>query len=117
MVQTQQLEGIQFKGGGTRKYIVEAVENSLKSLDTDYIDLYQMHFPDAETPIEETLRTLEDLIQSGKVRYIGASNFNADQMSDSVNVSIENSFQSICFNSIKIQHADKIYGRRFTSSL
>ena len=80
------------KGGGTKKYIVEAVENSLKSLDTDYIDLYQMHFPDAETPIEETLSTLEDLIQSGKVRYIGASNFNADQMSDSVNVSIENSF-------------------------
>ena len=78
------------KGGGSKKYIVEAVENSLKALDTDYIDLYQMHFPDAETPIEETLRTLDDLVQSGKVRYIGASNFNPDQLSESVKVSIEN---------------------------
>jgi len=80
------------RGGGSNKYIVEAVENSLKALDTDYIDLYQMHFPDAETPIEETLRTLDDLVQSGKVRYIGASNFNADQLIESVKVSDENSF-------------------------
>tara|TARA_B100000427_G_scaffold322632_1_gene324900 strand:+ start:230 stop:1171 length:942 start_codon:yes stop_codon:yes gene_type:complete len=78
------------KGGGTRNYILEAVENSLRSLDTDYIDLYQMHFPDAETPIEETLRALEDLIQSGKVRHIGASNFDADQLSESVKISNEN---------------------------
>ena len=77
------------KGGGTRNYILEAVENSLRSLDTDYIDLYQMHFPDAETPIEETLRALEDLIQSGKVRHIGASNFDADQLSESVKISKE----------------------------
>ena len=78
------------KGGGTRNYILGAVENSLRSLDTDYIDLYQMHFPDAETPIEETLRALEDLIQSGKVRHIGASNFDADQLSESVKISNEN---------------------------
>ena len=78
------------KDGGTRKYILSAVENSLKSLDTDYIDLYQMHFPDAETHIDETLRALEDLIQSGKVRFIGASNFDADQLNESVSVSNEN---------------------------
>ncbi|MBQ08361.1 MAG: aldo/keto reductase [Gammaproteobacteria bacterium] len=86
------------KGGGSRSYIIEAVENSLRSLDTDYIDLYQMHFPDAETHIEETLRALEDLTQSGKVRYIGASNFNADQLSESIKISIEsniNQFASI----------------------
>jgi aryl-alcohol dehydrogenase-like predicted oxidoreductase len=71
------------KGGGTKKYIMGAVEESLERLDTDYIDLYQMHFPDAETPIEETLRTLEDLITSGKVRYIGASNFASWQISES----------------------------------
>ena len=52
-------------------------------LDTDYIDLYQMHFPDAETPIDETLRALEELISSGKVRYIGASNFASWQISES----------------------------------
>ena len=70
------------KGGGTKKYIIGAVEESLERLETDYIDLYQMHFPDAETPIEETLRALEDLINSGKVRYIGASNFASWQVSE-----------------------------------
>ncbi len=91
------------KGGGTRNYILEAVENSLRSLNTDYIDLYQMHFPDAETPIEETLRALEDLIQSGKVRHIGASNFDADQLSESVKISNENDFNQ--FVSIQTRYS------------
>ena len=60
--------------GGSRKWIVQAVEDSLKRLQTDWIDLYQLHFPDPLTPIEETLRALDDLISSGKVRYIGCSN-------------------------------------------
>jgi aryl-alcohol dehydrogenase-like predicted oxidoreductase len=60
--------------GGSRRYIVNAVEASLKRLGTDYIDLYQLHFPDPETPIEETLAALDDLVRSGKVRYIGSSN-------------------------------------------
>jgi len=63
------------KSGGSRKYIMSAVEDSLRRLDTDYIDLYQLHRPDPETPIEETLRALDDLVRSGKVRYIGNSNF------------------------------------------
>ena len=63
------------KSGGSRKYIVSAVEASLRRLDTDYIDLYQLHRPDPQTPIEETLRALDDLVRSGKVRYIGHSNF------------------------------------------
>ena len=63
------------KSGGSRKYILSAVEDSLRRLDTDYIDLYQMHRPDPETPIEETLRALDDLVRSGKVRYIGNSNY------------------------------------------
>lgn len=63
------------KSGGSRKYIMSAVEDSLRRLDTDYIDLYQMHRPDPETPIEETLRALDDLVRSGKVRYIGNSNY------------------------------------------
>ncbi len=66
--------------GGSRYHILEAVEASLRRLQTDYIDLYQMHRWDAETPIEETLRALDDLIQAGKVRYIGASNFTAWQL-------------------------------------
>ncbi len=63
--------------GGSRKHIVQAIEGSLRRLQTDYIDLYQMHFPDHETPIDETLSALDDLVHSGKVLYIGCSNFPA----------------------------------------
>ncbi|HEY4669317.1 MAG TPA: aldo/keto reductase [Tepidiformaceae bacterium] len=63
------------ESGGSRKHIMDAVEASLRRLGTDYIDLYQMHGPDASTPIEETLRALDDLVTQGKVRYIGHSNF------------------------------------------
>jgi len=63
--------------GGSRKHIVKAVEESLRRLNTDYIDLYQMHFPDSETPIDETLRALDDLVHSGKVLYTGCSNYPA----------------------------------------
>lgn len=67
---------------GSRGYIMEAVENSLRRLKTDYIDLYQYHFPDALTPIEETLRALDDLVKQGKVRYLGCSNLPAWQLLD-----------------------------------
>jgi aryl-alcohol dehydrogenase-like predicted oxidoreductase len=65
------------KQGASRRYIVSAVEASLKRLKTDYIDLYQQHDYDPLTPIDETLRALDDLIRQGKVRYIGNSNFPA----------------------------------------
>ncbi|MDR3510451.1 MAG: aldo/keto reductase [Caulobacteraceae bacterium] len=68
--------------GGSRRYVIQAVEASLARLGTDYIDLYQMHLPDADTPIEETLRALDDLITAGKVRYIGNSNFAGWQIAD-----------------------------------
>jgi aryl-alcohol dehydrogenase-like predicted oxidoreductase len=68
--------------GGSRRYIMNAVEASLKRLKTDWIDLYQIHRFDPLSPIEETLRTLEDLIRQGKVRYIGCSNFASWQMAD-----------------------------------
>ena len=61
--------------GNNRKHIIEACEASLKRLQTDYIDLYQIHRPRTDTPIDETLRALDDLIRAGKVRYIGASTF------------------------------------------
>ncbi len=66
-------------GGNSRKHIMDEVEASLTRLQTDYIDLYQIHFPDRHTPIEETLRALDDLIHAGKIRYIGSSNFMAWQ--------------------------------------
>ena len=68
--------------GGARRYIVKAVEDSLKRLHTDHIDLYQMHVPDPDTPIEETLRALDDLVRAGKVLYIGNSNFTGWQIAD-----------------------------------
>jgi aryl-alcohol dehydrogenase-like predicted oxidoreductase len=68
--------------GGSRRYIMQAVEASLSRLGTDYIDLYQMHRVDEETPIEETVRALDDLIRQGKVRYVGCSNFAAWQLTD-----------------------------------
>ncbi|HTO54767.1 MAG TPA: aldo/keto reductase [Myxococcota bacterium] len=64
-----------YRRGGSRRWIMQACENSLRRLATDYIDLYQIHFPDASTPIEETLRALDDLVRQGKVRYLGCSNF------------------------------------------
>ena len=60
--------------GGSRRYIMAAVEASLRRLRTDWIDLYQLHRPDPLTPIEETLRALDDLVRQGKVRYVGCSN-------------------------------------------
>ncbi|HXD91390.1 MAG TPA: aldo/keto reductase, partial [Candidatus Binataceae bacterium] len=66
--------------GASRRYIMAEVEASLKRLKTDWIDLYQLHQPDPLTPIEETLRTLDDLVHQGKVRYIGCSNLPAWQV-------------------------------------
>ena len=66
--------------GASRRHVFDAVENSLRRLGTDWIDLYQIHFPDVTTPIEETLRALDDLVKQGKVRYIGCSNFAAWQV-------------------------------------
>ena len=68
--------------GASRTYIMRAVEASLKRLKTDWLDLYQQHRPDVFTPIDETLRALDDLIRQGKVRYIGNSNFSSWQLAD-----------------------------------
>ena len=71
-----------FTRGGSRHYIERAVAASLRRLGTDYIDVYQMHQPDAETPIEETLEALTDLVHRGVVRYIGHSNFSGWQIAN-----------------------------------
>lgn len=67
---------------GSRRYIRAAVEQSLRRLGTDWIDLYQLHFPDPHTPMAETLAALDDLVREGKVRYIGSSNLAAWQITD-----------------------------------
>jgi len=70
--------------GNSRKHILDAVDASLRRLNTDYIDLYQLHGPDPETPIDETVRALEDVVRSGKVRYVGCSNFLAYQVARAI---------------------------------
>ena len=80
--------------GGSRRYIMSAVEASLKRLKTDWIDLYQLHQPDPRTPIEETLRALDDLVHQGKVRYVGCSNLPAWQVVDALWTSRHNGLAS-----------------------
>lgn len=77
------------KKGLSRKYMMRAVEDSLRRLQTDYIDLYQSHRDDPETPIEETLSAYAELIKAGKVREIGASNFSAARLAESLTISTE----------------------------
>lgn len=78
------------KKGLSKKYILKAAEESLKRLKTDYIDLYQTHWDDESTPIEETLDAYAQLIKEGKVRHIGASNLTAERLKESLQVAFEN---------------------------
>src|SRR5262245_28001826 len=73
--------------GLSRRHILKAVEDSLRRLRTDYIDLYQPHSPDPDTPLEETLRALDDVVRQGKVRYVGCSNYAAWQVALAVGIS------------------------------
>jgi aryl-alcohol dehydrogenase-like predicted oxidoreductase len=72
--------------GASRRYIIQAAEASLRRLKTDWIDLYQLHRPDPNTPIEETLRALDGLVKAGKVRFIGCSNLSAAQLDEAQGV-------------------------------
>jgi aryl-alcohol dehydrogenase-like predicted oxidoreductase len=74
--------GSEERGGGSRRWVVEAVEGSLRRLRTDHIDLYQHHFFDEATPLEETLGALNDLVEAGTVRAIGCSNYNGAQIDE-----------------------------------
>ncbi len=77
------------KVGGSRDYLTAAVEESLKRLKTDWIDLYLYHKPDPKTPLEETIRAMDDLIGAGKVRHIGCSNFSAAQIEEAMRIADE----------------------------
>lgn len=80
------------KKGLSRAYVIQAVDASLKRLKTDYIDLYQSHCDDRETPLLETLETFTDLIKQGKVRAIGASNYSSNRLREALQVSKDNGF-------------------------
>jgi len=81
-------------GGGSAECVRQAVEGSLKRLRTDVIDLYQQHSPDEDTPIEETLGALNELVEQGKVRYIGCSNFSAEQLAEAAEVAERQGYAS-----------------------
>ena len=72
--------------GLSRKHLFDACHDSLRRLQTDYIDLYQLHWPDPETPLEETLHALDDLVKQGKVRYIGCSNFGSELIGEAARI-------------------------------
>ena len=78
--------------GLSRRYIIEEVEASLKRLQTDYIDLYQAHRDDTETPLEETLAAFDQLVRQGKVRYLGSSNYSAERMREALEVSKQHGY-------------------------
>ena len=82
------------KKGLSKKYMVNAVEDSLRRLQTDYIDLYQSHFDDLETPVEETMLAFSQLIKDGKVRAIGASNLSAERLMASMEFAEKNNIPS-----------------------
>jgi aryl-alcohol dehydrogenase-like predicted oxidoreductase len=84
------------EGGASRAQILYSVEQSLRRLGTDYIDLYQIHRPDPKTPIEETLRAFDDLVRQGKVRYIGNSNFDGTLVDAAAAVSSAQKLAAFC---------------------
>lgn len=90
------------QSGASRRHIMLAVEDSLSRLKTDYLDLYQVHMEDSNTPEEETLRALDDLIRQGKVRYIGASNYRAFRFLDAHYTSTLNGLNRYC--SLQMQY-------------
>ncbi|MCT9930071.1 aldo/keto reductase family protein [Planotetraspora sp. A-T 1434] len=84
--------------GLSRKHIVESVNGSLRRLQTDYVDLYQAHRFDVETPLEETLRAFDDLVRQGKVLYVGVSEWTADQIARALKIADEMGFDRIVSN-------------------
>ncbi|MBB5779538.1 aldo/keto reductase family protein [Nonomuraea jabiensis] len=84
--------------GLSRKHITESINGSLRRLQTDYVDLYQAHRFDYETPLEETLKTFDDLVRQGKVLYVGVSEWNADQIAQALKIADEMGFDRIVSN-------------------
>jgi aryl-alcohol dehydrogenase-like predicted oxidoreductase len=83
-----------YNHGGSRRHLIASCEASLRRLGTDYLDLYQIHTPDPSTPEQETLETFDDLVRSGKVRYIGCSNYAGWQLVDAIGIARERGLAS-----------------------
>ena len=100
--------------GGSRRHIMKAIDESLRRLNTDYIDLYYMHHPDLETPIEETLRALDDVVRAGKIRYIGCSNFGGWQLAEALLTSKINNLASFIAIQSRYNMLDRSVEREVT---
>lgn len=97
-----------YQRGLSRKHIFHAIEDSLRRLKTDYVDLYQIHRFDPATPIEETLETLHDLVRAGKVRYLGASSMWAWQFAKMRHVSQQHGWTHVCGSNLDAGKAARI---------
>jgi aryl-alcohol dehydrogenase-like predicted oxidoreductase len=95
------VKGWEGSGGASPEYVRKATERSLRELDTDYIDLLMIHFPYPETPIEDTLGAMSALVDQGKVRHIGCSNFDPPQLSEALDVSSENGLARFVGNQVQ----------------
>jgi aryl-alcohol dehydrogenase-like predicted oxidoreductase len=99
------------KKGASRTYIFSAIESSLRRLQTDWIDLYQLHRPDPNTPMDETLRALDHLVQQGKVRHIGCSNLSATQLVEAQTIAENNHLTSFVSSqdeySLLVRHIER----------
>lgn len=93
--------------GSSRRYITEQLEASLKRLQTDYVDLYQIHTFDPDTPLDETLRALEDMVRAGKVRYIGCSNYYAWELMKALSISDQLSMNRYISHQVSYSLADR----------
>lgn len=93
--------------GSSRYHLMQELENSLKRLRTDYVDLYQIHTFDPETPLEETLRALDDMVRSGKVRYIGASNYAAWELMKAIGTSAKEGLNRYVSTQVSYSLADR----------
>jgi len=95
------VKGWEGSGGASPGYVRKATERSLRELDTDYIDLLMIHFPDPETPIEDTLEAMSTLVDQGKVRQIGCSNFDPTQLTEALDVSEEKGLVGFAGNQVQ----------------
>ncbi|OZB93576.1 aldo/keto reductase [Paenibacillus sp. XY044] len=93
--------------GSSRYHLMQELENSLRRLRTDYVDLYQIHTFDPHTPLEETLRTLDDMVRSGKVRYIGASNYAAWELMKAIGISEAKGLNRFVSSQVSYSLADR----------
>ncbi len=111
-------------GGCSRFHIIRAVEDSLRRLDTDYIDLYQLHHPDPDTPVEETLSTLDTLVKQGKVRYVGVANHYAWQVAHYLGLAALHDWEPVISMQVRYNLLDRVienetahFAKRFNIAL